>query len=63
MNVLVILVPVSLFLALLGLGAFLWSLRAAQYDDLEGDAWRILSDDDAAPTPQDDTEDTDSKDP
>ena len=46
MNVLVILVPVSLFLAFVGLLAFLWSLRNEQYDDLEGDAWRILSDDD-----------------
>ena len=45
MNVLVILIPVSLFLGGLGLAAFLWSLRAAQYEDLEGDAWRILSDD------------------
>lgn len=45
MNVLVILVPVSLVLAALGLGAFLWTLRAEQYEDLEGDAWRILNDD------------------
>jgi cbb3-type cytochrome oxidase maturation protein len=46
MNVLFILVPVSLFLAGLALGFFLWTLRNEQYDDLEGDAWRILSDDD-----------------
>jgi cbb3-type cytochrome oxidase maturation protein len=49
MNVLVILIPVSLVLGALGLVAFLWSLRANQYDDLEGDAWRILSDDDSKP--------------
>lgn len=49
MNVLVFLIPVSLFLGGLGLAAFLWSLRANQYEDLEGDAWRILSDDDDAP--------------
>ena len=49
MNVLVFLIPVSLFLGGLGLAAFLWSLRANQYEDLEGDAWRILSDDDGAP--------------
>ena len=49
MNVLVFLIPVSLFLGGLGLAAFLWSLRANQYEDLEGDAWRILSDDDEAP--------------
>ncbi|WP_322889894.1 MULTISPECIES: cbb3-type cytochrome oxidase assembly protein CcoS [unclassified Yoonia] len=49
MNVLVILIPVSLVLGALGLVAFLWSLRANQYEDLEGDAWRILSDDDTRP--------------
>ena len=49
MNVLVFLIPVSLFLGGLGLAAFLWSLRANQYEDLEGDAWRILSNDDDTP--------------
>ena len=45
MNILVILVPVSLVLSILGLLAFLWGIRHRQYDDLEGDAWRILLDD------------------
>ncbi len=49
MNILVVLIPVSLVLGGLGLAAFLWSLRNDQYDDLEGDAWRILSEDDDAP--------------
>lgn len=49
MNILVILIPVSLILGGLGLAAFLWSLRANQYEDLDGDAWRILSEDDDAP--------------
>ncbi len=53
MNVLVFLIPVSLFLGGLGLAAFLWSLRANQYEDLEGDAWRILSEDDDQPAPRD----------
>ena len=44
MNVLIILVPVSLVLSGVALAAFLWTLRSAQYDDLAGDAWRILSD-------------------
>lgn len=47
MNVLIILVPVSLVLSGVALAAFLWTLRASQYDDLAGDAWRILSEDDA----------------
>ncbi len=49
MNVLFILVPVSLFLAGLALAFFLWTLRSDQYEDLEGDAWRILEDGDAGP--------------
>ncbi|KQI71144.1 cbb3-type cytochrome oxidase maturation protein [Loktanella sp. PT4BL] len=49
MNILVVLIPVSLFLGGVGLAAFLWSLRHDQYEDLEGDAWRILSEDDDAP--------------
>ena len=53
MDILVILVPVSLALAGLWLGAFLWSLKAKQYDDLEGDAWRILLEDETArPEPE-----------
>lgn len=44
MNILVFLIPVSLFLGFLGLGAFMWSLRHAQYDDMEGARHRILTD-------------------
>lgn len=44
MNVLVVLIPVALVLGGLGLAGFLWSLRSGQYDDLEGQAARILSD-------------------
>ena len=31
-------------MGLLGLAAFLWSMRAGQYDDMEGAAHRILID-------------------
>jgi cbb3-type cytochrome oxidase maturation protein len=44
MNVLVYLIPIALGLGALGLGAFLWSLRSGQYDDLDGAARRILDD-------------------
>ncbi len=50
------LIPVALGLGLLGLGAFLWALRAGQFDDLDGAANRILFDDedqDAADSNQD----------
>jgi cbb3-type cytochrome oxidase maturation protein len=46
MNVLLYLVPMALLLGLTGLAAFLWSLRHGQYDDVQGAALRILSDDD-----------------
>jgi cbb3-type cytochrome oxidase maturation protein len=46
MDVLIFLIPVALLLGALGLGAFLWSLKSGQYDDLEGAKWRILDDDD-----------------
>lgn len=44
MDVLILLVPVSLGLGLLGLLAFVWTLRNRQYEDPQGDAARILSD-------------------
>ena len=46
MTVLIYLVPIALGLGLMGLLAFLWSLRSGQFDDLEGAAYRILNDDD-----------------
>ncbi len=48
MNVIVFLLPLALALGAIGLVAFLWALRSGQFDDLEGAAWRILSDDEAA---------------
>ncbi len=45
MEVLIYLVPLALTLGLLGLAAFLWSLKTGQYDDLEGAAWRAIMDD------------------
>jgi cbb3-type cytochrome oxidase maturation protein len=46
MNIMVVLVPAALILGATGLGAFLWSLRAGQYEDLDGAAHRVLIDDD-----------------
>ncbi len=40
------LIPIALALGAVGLGAFLWSLRSGQYDDLDGAAERILFDED-----------------
>ena len=49
MNVILFLIPLALLMSLIGLGAFIWSLRSGQYDDLEGEALRILEDDDDKP--------------
>lgn len=35
-----------LILGLIGVVIFIWSVKSGQYDDLEGDANRILMDDD-----------------
>jgi cbb3-type cytochrome oxidase maturation protein len=53
MTVLLYLIPIALALGLTGLGAFLWSLRTGQYDDLDGAALRVLDDDDLKTTAQD----------
>ena len=45
MTGLLILIPAALFLGLIGLFAFLWSLRSGQFDDLDGAAVRVLNDD------------------
>lgn len=42
---LIYLIPVALFLGLIGLAAFLWALRSGQFEDLDGAANRILYDD------------------
>ena len=46
MNILIVLIPVSICLGAVGLIACLWTLRSGQYEDLEGDAARILLEDD-----------------
>lgn len=37
-----ILIPISLILGLIGLGAFSWALRNGQFDDPDGAAWRVM---------------------
>ena len=45
MTALAWLIPAALVLSVLGLLAFLWSLKSGQFEDLEGAAWRALQDD------------------
>lgn len=46
MNILLFLLPIALSLGMLGLAAFIWSVRSGQFDDLDDAANRILFDDD-----------------
>ena len=52
MNVLIFLIPAALALGGLGLAAFIWSVKAGQYEDLDGAAARALLDDDEDEPPQ-----------
>jgi len=47
MEILVLLIPLSVALVLLIGAVFWWSVNSGQFDDLEGPAHRIISDDDS----------------
>lgn len=53
MTILMLLIPISLLLGGLGLAAFWYALRSGQFDDPEGDARRILGEDDPDPVVDD----------
>jgi cbb3-type cytochrome oxidase maturation protein len=44
MDILYLLVPVSVLLALLVLGIFAWALQGGQFEDIEAEGERILVD-------------------
>jgi len=46
MNIFYLLIGVSLLVALVFLGAFIWAVRTGQFDDNETPSIRILFDDD-----------------
>ena len=47
MNIFYLLIGVSLFAALIFLGAFIWAVRNGQFDDNKTPSIRILFDDDS----------------
>lgn len=47
MNILIFLIPVTIVMGIIGLATFFWTLRDGQYEDLNGDAQRILFDEDS----------------
>ncbi|MCX9157046.1 cbb3-type cytochrome oxidase assembly protein CcoS [Niveibacterium sp. 24ML] len=64
MEILYLLIPLSVVLVFL-IGLVLWwSVRAGQFDDLEGPGYRVLMDDDSAPksekSPSDTAQETDA---
>ena len=46
MEVIYMLIPGMIFLGLVMVGVLVWAVKSGQYDDLEGDAHRILMDED-----------------
>ncbi len=59
MEVIYGLIPGMILMGLVGVGVFFWAAKSGQYDDLQGEAHRILMDDDlddsevvARPDPQ-----------
>lgn len=51
MEILILLIPLSVLLALIIGGVFWWSAHSGQFDDLEGPGHRVLMDDDQPPAP------------
>jgi cbb3-type cytochrome oxidase maturation protein len=46
MTAMAVLIAIGIIMGVAGLGAFLWSLRTGQYEDMDGAAVRILDDQD-----------------
>lgn len=61
MNILSLLIPVTLLMGITGLSVFFWTLRHGQYDDLAGDAERILFEDSETPLPPNKTTPTEDQ--
>jgi cbb3-type cytochrome oxidase maturation protein len=52
MEVIYGLIPGMILLGLVGVGIFFWAARSGQFEDMEGEAHRILMDDDLPPEPK-----------
>jgi len=53
MDVIYGLIPGMIILGLIGVGVFFWAAKSGQFDDLEGDASRIIMDEDLPPAKTD----------
>jgi cbb3-type cytochrome oxidase maturation protein len=62
MEVIYSLIPGMIFLGILMVGIMIWAIRKGQYDDFEGDANRILMDEDDQALPKtESTKDSDNR--
>ena len=52
MEVIYMLIPGMIILGLIMVGVLVWAVKSGQFDDLEGDAQRILMDEDDPLLPQ-----------
>lgn len=55
MSALLVLIPVSLGMGFVGLGAFVWAMRHDQFDDPEGNASRVLTPENFVPQTEGET--------
>ena len=62
MDVIYALIPGMLVLGLIMVGVLFWAAKSGQYDDLEGDAHRILMDEDLRPDTKSDRRMPDAED-
>lgn len=62
MEILYLLIPLAVLIAIAIVGALLWAVRSGQFEDLEGPAHRILMDDDRPRADADSPESGDTRD-
>jgi len=62
MDVILGLIPAMILLGLVAVGVLFWAAKKGQFDDLEGEAHRILMDDDLEEGTADDSSGTSGKD-
>lgn len=56
MQSLYLFIPIGIIVMIIAVVAFIFTIRSGQYDDLDGDAFRILMDDDDPRIPNHETE-------
>lgn len=61
MDVIYGLIPLMIIIGLIMVVVFFWTVKSGQYEDLEGDANRILMDDDDPLLPENKTKQADNK--